>query len=145
MTFDVLVSCYTTFGGRDMIKMTKDLIWYGKRIRADNQHLEDITNAWQELMQKDIKVPLYGVYNNFESDFNGAYDFMIATTNQGLVGDDAVALVEGNYEIFHGDNISEVGAIWNTIWTSDLNRAYTTDFEEYHADGSVDVYISVVL
>ncbi len=53
----------------------------------------------------------------------------------------------GEYLVFKVDTTNPKGVeqVWNEIWkrNSELNRAYNTDFEWYHTDGKIEVYISI--
>lgn len=120
---------------------TKKII--GKKIRTNNNKIEDIISLWEKVPALKLTGNIYAVYFNYESDCNGDFDFLIGTEANSL--NDFVTIKEGQYMIWTAENNSPeaVGAVWHKIWNTDLNRSYETDFEIYSQDGSVKVYIGI--
>lgn len=90
----------------------------------------------------------YGVYFNYESDYQADYDFAIATTQEVKTNFPAIEIEDLNfYEVFRC-KLDEIYQTWQLIWKKEqqglLKRAYTVDFEKYDSDNSVAIYISVV-
>lgn len=117
---------------------------YGKKVRTNNQHTDAILHLWEEFLRLDLKGDVYAVYSNYTSDFTEDYDLHIGTEE---VFNDAhnVKIPAGNYHVIEVDP-TVPNAVYNTwieIWKSDLNRAYTTDFEFYATDGSVKIFLSL--
>ena len=99
---------------------------------------------------------VYGVYYNFESDENGAFDVLAGyeTSNDPL---DKVLIEKGKYLVFNKifeqtDDKTRVGAIietWGRIWeyfsneNSHYKRKYRTDFEYYKSINEIEIYISI--
>lgn len=99
---------------------------------------------------------LYAVYTNYESDYQGAYDFLLcqqssstSTLSEGLT---AMTVPAGQYLVFEasGEMPQTVVATWQTIWghfddSVPYRRLYTLDFERYDQTQSnqVKIYIAV--
>lgn len=101
---------------------------------------------------------VYGVYTNYESDHTGHYDLSAAVAQGQLTAsfEECVALKiqSGTYlqflpEVPGDDPVKQVMAMWQRVWTyfseegCQHQRAYTTDFELYHSDKKVELYIAV--
>ena len=109
---------------------------------------EKIGQLWQNNFAKlPQNEPYYGVYLNYESDFTGYYDVVVAKESK-LEGSFSTIEIEDLtwYEIF--PTTSElVVQTWQHIWNKEkqglLKRAYKVDFEKYYPNGKVDIYISI--
>lgn len=129
----------------------------GIKQRMDNSRaMEMIPGLWaaffndniQGRIDHQVSQPcLYGVYTAYESDMNGAYDFVIGVqttqeaSNPGLF---SIFLHKGSYAVFKAPGKDQVAAAWQAIWQTDLNRTYLSDFECYdQATGEVKIYIGV--
>ena len=95
----------------------------------------------------------YAVYTSYESDFNGAYDYVRGyAVKQGTSAPDgmrSVSIPAANYLVFDapGSSMQDVISTWSRIWkyfsgSAPKQRAYTADFEKYGEDG-LKVYIAV--
>ena len=115
----------------------------GKKIRTNNSKINEIVSLWKEVPNMELSGNLYAVYFNYESDYKGDFDFLIGS-DQNLLND-FVDIKEGKYMIWtvKSNSPEDVGAVWNEIWNTDLNRSYKTDFEVYSQDGSIKIYIGV--
>ena len=115
----------------------------GKKIRTNNSKINEIVSLWKEVPNMELSGNLYAVYFNYESDYKGDFDFLIGS-DQNLLND-FVHIKEGKYMIWtvKSNSPEDVGAVWNEIWNTDLNRSYKTDFEVYSQDGSIKIYIGV--
>jgi len=123
----------------------------------------DIPAHWEKFKSQDIynKVPnkvsdeCYGLYTNYESDHMGAYSLIIGyrvssidEIPEGMVGR---VIPESAYAVFDvsGEFPKSLIATWEKIWSLNLNRAYTGDFELYtekfmqNTDRPLEVYISI--
>jgi predicted transcriptional regulator YdeE len=99
---------------------------------------------------------VYGVYYNYESDANAAFDVLAGydTPNENL---ETIKIEKGKYLVFGKtfeeiDDKTRVQAIigtWGKIWTyfsnenSQYKRAYKTDFEYYKGLHEIEIYISI--
>ena len=109
---------------------------------------EIIPSLWQNNFDK---LPqghcCYGIYFNYATNYQADYDFAIASE---VVLETDIPVIEiedlSFYEIFRC-NVDEIYQTWQLIWEKEqqglLKRAYSVDFEKYHPDGLVEIYISV--
>ena len=110
---------------------------------------EIIPTLWQNNLDK---LPqghyCYGIYFNYAANYQADYDFAIAS-EAALETDIPVIEVEdlSFYEVFRCQ-ADEIYQTWQLIWKKEqqglLKRAYSVDFEKYHPDGLVEIYIAVV-
>ena len=110
---------------------------------------EIISTLWQNNLDK---LPqghcCYGIYFNYATNYQADYDFAIASE---VVLETDIPVIEiedlSFYEVFRC-NIDEIYQTWQLIWEKEqqglLKRAYSVDFEKYHPDGLVEIYIAVV-
>ena len=109
---------------------------------------EMIPTLWQNNFDK---LPqghyCYGVYFNYAANYQADYDFAIASEAV-LETDIPVIEIEdlSFYEVFRCQ-ADEIYQTWQLIWKKEqqglLKRAYSVDFEKYHPDGLVEIYITV--
>ena len=110
---------------------------------------EIISPLWQNNLDK---LPqghcCYGIYFNYATNYQADYDFAIASE---VVLETDIPVIEiedlNFYAVFRG-NVDEIYQTWQLIWKKEqqglLKRAYSVDFEKYHSDGLVEIYIAVV-
>ncbi len=69
------------------------------------------------------------------------YDLLVGTVD--WKQEMSTTIEAGEYLIFEVEKT--VKQVWDEIWErdSELDRAYNTDFEWYHTDGRIEVYISI--
>lgn len=91
---------------------------------------------------------VYGVYHEYKNDYKGDYTLSIATEDD--TGEPSIELPDNTkYEIFPVDTTNEQSIIntWKCIWKREdagtLQRAYAYDFEKYHPNGEVEIYIAI--
>ena len=109
---------------------------------------EIISTLWQNNLDK---LPqghcCYGIYFNYATNYQADYDFAIASE---VVLETDIPVIEikdlSFYEVFRC-NMDEIYQTWQLIWEKEqqglLKRAYSVDFEKYHPDGLVEIYIAV--
>ena len=109
---------------------------------------EMISTLWQNNLDK---LPqghcCYGIYFNYATNYQADYDFAIASE---VVFETDISVIEiedlSCYEVFRC-NVDEIYQTWQLIWKKEqqglLKRAYSVDFEKYHPDGLVEIYIAV--
>ncbi len=139
----------------------------GITIRTTNENQQgakDIPALWDRFMSENIvsKIPnrledaVLSIYTNYESDYTKPYDTIlgckVSTLDEipeGMIG---ASFDGGEYEKFvsKGDlHKNVVYDTWVEIWNTDLNRAYTADFEVYGEksmdakNAEVDILIAV--
>ncbi|OUT19139.1 GyrI-like domain-containing protein [Campylobacter concisus] len=126
---------------------------YGVKTRTKNEDeiagKGKILALWSKFMSEcyDGKSEIYSVYCNYESDFNGHYDNFIGT-RLGQKCDKNLKIQSGKYALFSFANEPQnVAKFWGEIWryfeSSELKRAYETDFELYGSD-EIKIYISIL-
>lgn len=139
----------------------------GISVRTENGHgqaAQDIPKLWEKFMMEGIseKIPnklddrVFSIYTNYESDFNGPYDTILACAvsslddiPEGMVGQ---SFSSSGYrkKTVHGDLTDGlIYKAWTEIWNMNLKRNYQADFEVYGEksrnlkDAEVDIYVSV--
>jgi predicted transcriptional regulator YdeE len=114
----------------------------------DGQSLKDQPALWQKFFSDALgeSIPnklhqedILGVYYNYESDYTGYYNFLIGfeVSDFKNIPDNFIKLTIpfNKYAVFNNGEKMNLGdkvyALWQSIWNSKLNRAYTFDIEEY--------------
>ena len=109
---------------------------------------EIISTLWQNNFDK---LPqghcCYSIYFNYATNYQADYDFAIASE---VVSETDIPVIEiedlSCYEVFRC-KVDEIYQTWQLIWEKEqqglLKRAYSVDFEKYHPDGLVEIYIAV--
>ena len=109
---------------------------------------EIISTLWQNNFDK---LPqghcCYSIYFNYATNYQADYDFAIASE---VVLETDIPVIEiedlSCYEVFRC-KVDEIYQTWQLIWKKEqqglLKRAYSVDFEKYHPDGLVEIYIAV--
>jgi predicted transcriptional regulator YdeE len=139
----------------------------GIAIRTTNENGQsgrDIPQLWQRFMTEQIaaKIPnkvdsaILSVYTDYEKDHTRPYTTLIGcrvssldTVPQGMIGK---TISGGIYAVRTATGKLSDGIVfneWQKIWSSDLARTFTSDFEVYdhraqnpdHAE--VDIFLSV--
>ena len=130
----------------------------------ENQAATDIPALWNQFISENIleKIPnkidaeIYSIYTNYEGDHTKPYDTILGCKvssldhiPKGMIGQAfeggkvAKFTSKGNLE----DNI--IYKTWLDIWTVDLDRTYTADFEVYgaksldRANAEVDIFVAI--
>ena len=125
---------------------------YGVKTHTKNEDeiggKSKIPALWSKFMNEyyDGKSEIYSVYCNYESDLNGHYDNFIGT-RLSHKSDEILEIKSGKYAVFSFANEPQnVAKFWGEIWryfeSSELERAYKTDFEKYLKD-KIEIYISI--
>jgi predicted transcriptional regulator YdeE len=138
----------------------------GMAIRTTNQNgqsQQDIGALWGRIMQQNLLEKIenkvsddtYCVYTDYETDYTGAYTCIIGckvnSTDDMPKGFIGITIAADKYEIYHleGKFPEKVHLAWREIWGSDVNRAYSADFDLYSADAKsfedteVKIYLAV--
>lgn len=100
---------------------------------------------------------VYGVYHGYESDAHGAFDVLAGTDALTPAARDVPSLTRvdiqaGRYLVFDAPGAMPQAVVdaWARIWRYFADpqcphqRAYTTDFERYSAQGRAEIFIAVV-
>ncbi len=115
----------------------------------DPEIIEKVTDLWAEALQllPNHTGSIFGVYHNYESNYQGDYDLSIAISTE-KPRDNAITLGD-HYREFSVllNQPSSIFEAWQKIWKmeeqGELNRQYDADYEEYRADGTVAIFISL--
>lgn len=146
------------------VETQKEKFFIGLELRTNNEECSSTMPAHKERFYKEntlAKIPnkinsnILAVYTDYEGDYTKPYSWILGCEvssldeiPEGLVGK---VIPESKYAVFttHGDFPQGLIAVWQTVWKSNLARAYTTDFELYRADFNpqtnpeVKVYIAI--
>ena len=137
----------------------------GLSVRTGNMDPEmggKIGGLWQRLFGEGLfeKIPdkvnesSIGLYSDYEEGAAGEYDVTVGceVSGTGNIPDDMVVKVipEGRYAKFViiGDMVEAVQKAWGEIWTMDMERTFTGDFEEYVAmqeNGECEIHIYIAV
>jgi len=139
----------------------------GIAVRTTNENGQagkDIQAMWTTFMTDNIlaKIPnktsttVYGIYTDYELDYTKPYTTILGCEvknldeiPEGMVGK---KIDSGLYQKFEAKGNLMQGVVyqeWEKIWTMDLNRAYTADFEVYDEksqnpeDAMVEIFIAI--
>lgn len=91
-------------------------------------------------IQMKVNACAIGLYSDYETDMNGPYDATVgAEVSEGHEGVTKV-IPGGKYAKFivRGHMQHACVDFWTKLWAMDLDRAYTSDFEEYQPGGDMD-------
>ena len=135
-----------------IINLEESFEIYGVKTRTKNEDeiggKGKIPALWSKFVSEyyDGKSEIYSVYCNYESDLNGHYDNFIGTRSSHK-SDEILEIKSGKYAVFSfAREPQKVGKFWGEIWkyfeSSELKRAYETDFEKYLKD-KIEIYISI--
>lgn len=137
----------------------------GLTIRTSNNDCNMVTsigNLWKKFFADGVYQSILnkqnansiGLYTNYESDVTGAYDMMVCceiiNTTSLPIGVNTKIIPAGRYAKFvvHGDVQQAVAEFWSKLWSMDLDRKYSCDFEEYQSgcemnNAEIHIYISL--
>lgn len=137
----------------------------GIKIRTSNSNpnmVKSIGQTWQKFFEDGIYKSIcnkendnsIGLYTNYENKVNGAYDMIVCCEiykEENLPNGIYIKKIkEGKYAKFvvKGNAQKAVAECWAKIWSMDLNRKYSFDFEEYISGCEIDnadinIYISI--
>jgi len=139
----------------------------GIAIRTTNENGKaaiDIPMLWQKFFSENImqKIPnkvdntLYCIYTEYEKDYTKPYTTLLGCQVSHIEelpsGLTARSFEEGCYQVFSAIGSLNEGIVfkqWSKIWTLDIPRAYTADFEVYNErafdadNATVNIYIAV--
>ena len=130
---------------------------------ANGKSLKDISELFGRFMSQNLiqRIPnkisndIYCVYTEYESDFNAPYTTLIgckvSSTEdipEGFIGK---IIPASKYEVYKSTgNLSEsLGKTWESIWSSEIDRRYSADFDIYgersmdFSNGELESYVSV--
>jgi predicted transcriptional regulator YdeE len=139
----------------------------GIAVRTTNENGQagmDIPALWNKFIMEDIAAQIpgktgtaaYCIYTDYEKDHTKPYTTILGCQVENLhhipAGMVGRFFSDGNYTSFTAKgNLAEgiVFAAWEKIWSSDLDRAFTADFEVYGekaqnpANAEVDIFVAI--
>lgn len=137
----------------------------GISCRASNAEAANVIPAcWQAFLLNNApaKIPhrvappvMYAVYSDYEKDWTKPYTYLLGcgVTRADKVpeGMEVRNIPEQTYAVFRakGKMPDEIVGVWAEVWSSDLPRTYTYDFELYDkrftrpVAKEADVYVAV--
>ncbi|MEO6633390.1 MAG: GyrI-like domain-containing protein [Mucilaginibacter sp.] len=113
----------------------------------DGQSANDIGGLWTRFTTENLidQIPdrisddMYCVYTDYESDYTGPYTAVLGCKVSSLDGITAgftgITVPAGEYLVHYleGQFPANIGAAWQQIWASDIDRKYTADYDFYKA------------
>ncbi len=135
-----------------------------KTTNAEGKGAQDIASLWQKFMYENIleKIPnkvdptIYSIYTDYEGDYTQPYLTLLGCKVKSLdevpEGLTAKSFDGGSYIKMTAKGDLSKGLVinqWTKIWNTDLDRAYTADFEVFGqkaqnpADAEIDFFIAV--
>jgi predicted transcriptional regulator YdeE len=139
----------------------------GKAIRTTNEHgksATDIPQLWEKFFSESsiAEIPnkidhtVYCVYTDYEKDHTRPYTTILGcrvnSLNEIPEGFTGKIIEGGNYTQMQAKGKTSQGIVfleWVKIWSSDMPRTYTTDFEVYGEkardpdNAEVDIFVAV--
>lgn len=136
----------------------------GLELKTNNDECSSTMPAHKERFFKEntlLKIPnkvnsaIVALYTDYEGDYTKPYSWILGCevssldeVPEGLVGK---IISESNYAVFttQGEFPQGLIAAWQAVWTSNLDRSYTSDFEVYRSDfdpqknPEVKIYIAI--
>jgi len=101
-------------------------------------------------IQNKVNQCSIGLYSDYQSDMNGPYDITVGAEVATSSKQVTKVIPKGRYAKFVVKGHMKDACInfWSKLWQMDLNRSYTSDFEEYQPGGDMDhaeihMYISI--
>lgn len=129
----------------------------------DGQAAEDINNLWKRFFEDGVahKIEnrmddvIYAVYSGYEGDHNDPYmltiGYRITSTSKIPDNMDIVRIPAAQYAVIaaQGPQPETLIKTWESIWSSDIKRAFTVDFEVYgprfFQEGVHEVLINIAI
>ena len=130
---------------------------------ANGKSLKDIGELFGRFMSENLiqkisnklNSDIYCIYTEYESDFNAPYTTLIGCRVSSIEdipeGFISKIIPASKYQVYKSTgNLSEtLGKTWEGIWSSEIDRRYSADFDIYgekamdFSNGEVDSYVSV--
>ncbi|MBT8220086.1 MAG: GyrI-like domain-containing protein [Bacteroidia bacterium] len=134
-----------------------------KTSNRDGQSSIDCGNLWQKFESDKVAFQImnkrsndvYAVYFNYDGDYMDPFDYFIGCMipSDAVIADhlSEIRIPPAHYQKFmaQGKMPESIGKKWTEIWQSDIERAYTFDFESYGSrshdweNAEVGIFISI--
>jgi predicted transcriptional regulator YdeE len=139
----------------------------GISVRTTNEQMQamkDIPTLWERFFKENSSEKisgkesndLYCVYTDYEKDHTKPYTTIlghkVSVTAPVPVGLVEILIPAQTYRVFTAKGNPQEGSVykeWQTIWASDADRLFTSDFEIYGPESQnaenaeVDIYIAI--
>lgn len=132
----------------------------GMPVRTSNDRFfQDAKPLWDKFYASNKpNQNLFAVYTDYETDFTKPFTYMAASEVKSLTdipeGMTSITVPAATYAVFiaKGAFPQSMLEAWQKIWSSDIKRTYTTDFEIYppdfnpfnpNVDPEVKIYIAI--
>lgn len=139
----------------------------GIAVRTTNENGQmgqDIPTLWAKFMTEGIleKIPhkidnaIYSIYTDYEKDYTKPYTAILGCRVESLenIPDGMIGktIDSTHYKQYTAKGSMQEGIVfeaWNRIWSDDIERTYTADFEVYGekaqnpADAEVDIFVAI--
>ena len=110
--------------------------------------LEKVSKVWDSA--KNYTGIKYGVYHDYESNYKGDYTLTVGTEDY-FNKLETMEIANNKYKIFDVDTSNKfknpILETWKLIWRLEerglLERNYILDFEKFHLDGKIEIYIGI--
>lgn len=135
----------------------RKIVGYCARTSNDSLEMQGIIGGlWQKLytpanasaIANRTNEYAIGLYSDYSGENNEEYDvtvgFEVSEITQ-IEGTTVKVIPAGKYAKFsvHGDMVQAVADSWREIWSTQLKRTFTGDFEEYTSMTDIDIYIAI--
>ena len=127
----------------------------------DENMTQIIGGLWQSFFDPNIYTSIsnkknnyiIGLYSNYENGVNGSYDATVccevSTCDNLPHGVNVKTIPSGKYAKFvvHGHMQKAVSEFWEKLWSMDLDRKFSSDFEEYQNSDmeNCDIHVYIAL
>lgn len=120
----------------------------GQGIRTSNAtFMSDIEPLWAAFRPERVPgcLNIMAVYTDYEGDYTKPFTYLVGcevphlnTIPAGMTG---IEIPAGSYIRYDAATPEALGDCWRALWTSDVKRLYTTDYEVY-TDQGIQLYIA---
>jgi len=118
-----------------------------KTTNKDGQSAKDIGGLWTRFTTENlieqitdrVSDDMYCVYTDYETDYTGPYTAVLGcrvSSLNGITGGfTGITVPAGEYLVYYleGQFPANIGAAWQQIWASDIDRKYAADYDIYKA------------
>ncbi|MGL4108791.1 GyrI-like domain-containing protein [Clostridium sp. LP20] len=144
----------------------KEKMVAGILIKTTNENYKsmiDIGELWGQFLgtgsflsiSSKVNKKTIGLYTDYEGDYTKPFNFITSceiNSSDGLPSEMVIKKIEsGKYAkfIINGDVQKAVGEFWTELWNMNLDRKYSSDFEEYQnnsedlSNQEIHIYIAL--
>lgn len=134
----------------------ENFVLCGITARVSNSAPAEIGELWNRFYAEPFLEQLevedgavYSAYFDYTRDYSGPYSvllgFRVSETQAALAGLTLLTIQRGSYALLRrqGPMPASVVETWREVWSSDLQRAYLTDFDRYAAPDTVEVNVGI--